>query len=158
MATAIYAGTFDPITNGHLDILRRAASLFDRVVVGVGARIDKRTLLDADTRVRVLSEAVADLANISAEPFDGLVVEFARRHGASVLVRGVRNSADFDYEQQMAVTNAQLLPGIETVLLVADPGVAFISSTLVREILKAGGDVVSFVPEAAAVALREASG
>ncbi|MHC4959950.1 MAG: pantetheine-phosphate adenylyltransferase [Planctomycetota bacterium] len=158
MATAVYAGTFDPVTNGHLDILRRAAALFDEVVVGVGARIDKRTLLDAETRVRVLAEAVADLANVSAEPFDGLVVDFAERHGASVLVRGVRNSADFDYEQQMAVTNAQLLPGIETVLLVADPAVAFVSSTLVREILKAGGDVTAFVPPVAAVALRAASG
>jgi len=153
MAVALYPGTFDPVTNGHMDVLQRGARLFERVVVAVGARVDKKTLLPADVRVRVLREAVADLSNIAVEPFEGLVVEFARKQGASVLLRGVRNPSDYEYEARMAVTNGRLAPEIETVFLVASCETAFISSTLIKEVLQAGGNVDAFVPPAAVAAL-----
>lgn len=153
MATALYPGTFDPFTNGHLDILRRGAGLFDRVVVAVGARIGKRTLFSAEERVELIRAAAADLPGVDAAPFDGLIVDFARAQGASVLLRGLRNPSDYEYETRMAVTNARLAPGIETVFLVADPQHAFISSTLIKEILKAGGSVADFVPAHVAEAL-----
>jgi pantetheine-phosphate adenylyltransferase len=156
---AIYAGTFDPVTNGHLDIIRRGAALFGHLVIGVGARIDKKTLFGDEERVALLKEVTRDIEGVKAvESFEGLVVDFAKKQGATVLVRGLRNSTDYEYENQMAVTNATLAPGTETVFLAADREVAFISSTLIREILKAGGDVGDFVPECVAVALRAKSG
>jgi pantetheine-phosphate adenylyltransferase len=154
VAIALYPGTFDPVTNGHLDILRRGAPLFERVVVAVGARIDKTTLLPAAERVALLREAVSDLPNVDVEAFDGLVVDLARARGATVLLRGVRNAMDYEYEAQMARTNARLAPGTETVVLVAAPEHAFLSSTLIREILRAGGSVDAFVPRHVASALR----
>lgn len=154
MATALCPGTYDPITIGHLDIIRRGAALFDRVVVAVGARESKRMLLTADERVALAAEAVADLPNVSVASFDGLVVDFAREQEATVLLRGVRNAADYEYERTMALTNERLLPGIETVILVAATEVAFVSSSLVKEILHAGGEVDAFVPPHVAAALR----
>ena len=159
MPAAIYAGTFDPVTLGHLDIIRRAAGRFDGLWIGVGVRIGKRTLLPADKRVDLLREVTAKIAGISGvESFEGLVVDFAREKAAPLLVRGIRNATDYEYEKQMAVTNAKLAPGTETLFLVADPEVSFISSTLIREIWKAGGEVGGFVPGPVAVALRGKSG
>ena len=146
MVTALYPGTFDPITIGHLDIVRRGARLVDDVVVAVGARIDKKTLFSRDERVALVQESVADLDNVTVAPFDGLVVDFARRHQATVLLRGIRNAIDYEYEAQMAVTNRRLAPEIETVFLIADSQTAFVSSTLVKEILNAGGSIEEFVP------------
>jgi pantetheine-phosphate adenylyltransferase len=154
VAVALYPGTFDPITNGHLDILRRGAALFERVVVAVGARVEKQTLLPADDRVRLANASAAALPNVEAKPFTGLVVDFARKEGATVLLRGIRNPMDYEYETQMAVTNRRLAPGLETVFLVASAEVGFISSTLIKEILAAGGSVDAFVPEPVAKALR----
>ena len=162
MPAAIYAGTFDPVTLGHVDIIRRAAGLFDGLWIGIGVRIGKQTLCSAAERVDLLREVTAKIAGISGvESFDGLVVDFAREKAAPLLVavvRGIRNATDYEYEKQMAVTNAKLAPGIETLFLVADPEVAYISSTLIREIWKAGGDVGDFVPGPVAVALRAKSG
>ncbi len=158
VTTAVYAGTFDPVTNGHIDIATRAAALFDRVVLAVGARIGKQTLFDVDERVALLRETLAGLDNVTVEPFTGLIVDFAREQDATVLVRGIRNPADYQYENQMAITNGRLSPGLETVMLVADPEHAFLSSTLIKEVLNAGGDVSPFVPEQVAVALRAKSG
>ena len=158
MAVAVYPGTFDPITNGHLDILRRGAALFDRVVVGVGARADKRTLFSAEERVALVRDAVRDLGNVAVEPFEGLAVDFAAAQGAQVLLRGVRKPSDYEYEAQMAVTNRHLAPAIETAFLVASPATGFISSTLIREILKAGGPVAPFVPDHVAAALAAKRG
>ena len=155
---ALYPGTFDPVTRGHVDIVRRAAALFDGLVVAVGARIGKDTLLDTEERVALLRDVLAEVGNVSVESFDGLVVDFAKSVGATVLVRGIRNPADYQYENQMAITNGRLSPGLETVMLMADPGHAFLSSTLIKEVLNAGGDVSAFVPEQVAVALRAKSG
>ncbi|MHC4939148.1 MAG: pantetheine-phosphate adenylyltransferase [Planctomycetota bacterium] len=146
MTTALFPGTFDPVTLGHLDILERAHRLFDRVIVAVGARHDKNTIFNAGERVDLVRGSVASLANVEVAEFDGLVVEFARQKGATVLIRGIRNPMDFDYENQMALTNRRLAPEVDTVFLVADPQAAFISSSLIKEILKAGGTVAEFVP------------
>ena len=146
MTTALFPGTFDPVTLGHLDILERAHRLFDRVIVAVGARHDKNTIFAAGERVDLVREATASLANVEVAEFDGLVVEFARQRGATVLVRGIRNPMDFDYENQMALTNRRLAPEVDTVFLVADPQAAFISSSLIKEIVRAGGSVAEFVP------------
>lgn len=154
MAAALYPGTFDPLTYGHLDVLRRGAALFDRVIVAVGARIDKRTLLEPERRVELIREAVSSMSNVEVEAFDGLVADFAHRCGAQVLLRGIRNPIDYGYEAQMATTNMRLRPELETVFLVASGDVAFISSTLVREILEAGGAIEEFVPPNVAAALR----
>jgi pantetheine-phosphate adenylyltransferase len=154
VAIALYPGTFDPITNGHLDILARGAALFERVIVAVGARVDKQTLLPAEERVALVRAAAAKLKNVEAAPFTGLVVDFARERKATVLLRGLRNPMDYEYETQMAVTNRRLAPGIETVFLAAAAESSFISSTLIKEILSAGGSVDAFVPEPVARALR----
>jgi pantetheine-phosphate adenylyltransferase len=154
VAVALYPGTFDPMTNGHMDILARGAALFERVIVAIGARVDKQTLFPIDERVALVRAAAAKLRNVEALPFTGLVVDFARERKASVLLRGLRNPMDYEYETQMAVTNRRLAPGIETVFLVADAETSFISSTLIKEILTAGGAVDAFVPEPVARALR----
>jgi pantetheine-phosphate adenylyltransferase len=155
MATAVYAGTFDPATNGHMDIVRRAAALCERLVLAVGARPEKKTLFPSEDRVALLRACVAELGNVSVERLEGLIVRFAREHGATLLVRGVRNAADYAYEATMAVTNRQLAPEIDTLLLVADPRVAHVSSTLVKEIHAAGGDVADFVPPPVLAALSK---
>jgi pantetheine-phosphate adenylyltransferase len=156
MATALYPGTFDPVTHGHLDLLRRGLALFERVVVAVGARADKKTLFSAEERVGMIrdSVALAGLPRVTVEPFTGLVVDAARRHGATVLLRGVRNPGDAQYEAQMAAANEKLAPGLETVVLFASAETAFLSSSLIKEILQAGGAVDAFVPAPVAKALK----
>jgi pantetheine-phosphate adenylyltransferase len=155
VATALFPGTFDPITNGHVEILRRAAALFERVIVAVGVRIDKKTLLSADERVALIAEVAADLPNVEVERFSGLVVDFARAKRATVLVRGVRNPNDYQYEAVMAETNRRLAPAVETVFLVASAETGFISSTLIKEVIEAGGAVDAFVPPPVARALAK---
>ncbi|MHC4224909.1 MAG: pantetheine-phosphate adenylyltransferase, partial [Planctomycetota bacterium] len=118
MVVALYPGTFDPVTNGHVDIVQRGARLFDRLIVAVGVRVEKEPLLERPDRVRLLKEAFADLENVSVESFDGLVVGFAQQKDATVLLRGIRNQTDYEQENQMAFTNRRLAPGMETVLLV----------------------------------------
>jgi len=156
MTVALYPGTFDPPTLGHLDIVQRGVRLFDRVVIAVGARIDKQTLLTPEQRVELLRETVAGLENCEVVPFEGLIVNFAREQGADVLLRGIRNSTDYEYESQMALTNRRLAPGLETVFLPASPDHTFLSSTLIKEVLAAGGAIEEFVPGVVAKALRDA--
>lgn len=143
---AIYAGTFDPVTLGHADIAARAAALFDQVIVAVARSTPKRTMFSVDVRLRMVKAAVAGLGNVTVEKFDGLLADLATKRGASALVRGLRGASDFDYEHGMAVANRALGGGIETVFLVPGEGCASISSSLVREILDAGGDVSALVP------------
>lgn len=154
MTVALYPGTFDPVTNGHLDIVQRGTRLFERVVIAVGARVGKDMLFTTDERVALLKEAVKDLPSVSVTTFDGLVVDFAAQQGAQVLLRGVRMPSDYEYEAQMAVTNHALSPELETALLIASPETAFISSTLIKEVLEAGGSVAAFVPPHVAAALE----
>jgi pantetheine-phosphate adenylyltransferase len=151
--TAIFAGTFDPVTNGHLDIVRRAGLLFDRVVVSVAAE-GRETLFSADERVALFREALGDVPGITVEAFDGLVVDQARRHGARATIRGIRNFQDWDYEMQMAFANRGLHGDLDTVFLPPSAGMTSVSSSLVREVASLGGDVAGWVPECVVEALR----
>ena len=156
---AVYSGTFDPFTLGHEDVVRRAAGLFDRLVIAVAVAHHKKTLFSLDERVRQVEQAVQGLAEagrISVLPFDGLIMDFCEQQQASAVVRGVRNLTDFDYEAQMAAMNRKLRPQVETVFLLPDAPLQCISSTLVREISKLGGDVSQMVSPAVATALRAA--
>lgn len=142
---AMFPGTFDPITNGHLDLIRRGASLFDELVVSVGENPEKASLLPAATRVAIIREVTADMANVRVEAYAGLTVDFARRLGADVILRGIRSSSDLHFECQMAQTNRQVA-GIETVFVLPSPEYAFLSSSLIRQIAHDRGDVSRFVP------------
>jgi pantetheine-phosphate adenylyltransferase len=146
---AVYPGTFDPITNGHIDVISRAVRLCDRLVVGVAVNIGKGPLFDLDDRVALVRDEVAllhDGGRIEVRPFDSLLIGFARSVGASMIVRGLRAVSDFDYELQMAGMNRRLDTGIETVFLMASETNQFISSRFVKEVARLGGDVSSFVP------------
>jgi len=145
MKTAVYPGTFDPITNGHTDLVARAARLFDRVVVGVARDTGKSPVCGVEERVQLARVALADIANVEVVPFEGLLVEFCRRHGAGVVIRGLRAVSDFEFEFQLASMNRRLAPEIETIFLTPAEQYSFISSTLVREIARLGGDVSEFV-------------
>ena len=162
MRIAVYPGSFDPITNGHLDVVRRAARVFDRVVVAVLANPRKSPLLDADHRVAVIRASIAaepDLAGIvDVETFDGLTVTFCHTVGAGFLVRGLRAIADFETELQLAHNNHHLAPDVDTVFFMTSLEHSYVSSSLVKEIALFGGDVTSMLPAAAADALREALG
>lgn len=151
--TAVYSGTFDPYTLGHDDVVRRAAGLFDRLIIAVAIAHHKKTLFSLDERVRQVRAATESLGNVQVEPFDGLIMDFCGAHSASAVVRGIRNLTDFDYEAQMAAMNRKLRPQVETVFLLPDAPLACISSTLVREISKLGGDVGTMVGPAIAAAL-----
>lgn len=143
---AVFPGSFDPPTLGHLDLIRRASGLFDSVIVTVLRNAAKKTLFPLDDRLAMLRSAVADVPNVEVEAFEGLLVDFAARRGAVAIVRGLRGGADFDYERQMAGTNQHLNARIETLFLVPTPVYSHISSTLVREIAAVGGSVAGLVP------------
>ncbi|NNF04840.1 MAG: pantetheine-phosphate adenylyltransferase [Rhodothermales bacterium] len=151
---ALYPGTFDPFTYGHLDIVERASRLFDRVEVTLATNTRKKPLLDPDTRVGLIRECVGHLDNVSVAAFEGLLVEYAERRGAIALVRGLRQVSDFDSEFRMAFANRRLKPDIDTVFLMTSEQHALISSTIVREIHYWGGDTSSFVPDPVHEALR----
>ncbi len=153
---AVYSGTFDPFTLGHDDVVRRAAGLFDQVIIAVAAAHHKKTLFSLQARVEQVQEATKNIASIRVLPFDGLIMDFCAAHKASAVVRGIRNLTDFDYEAQMAAMNRKLHPEVETVFLLPDAPVQCISSTLVREISKFGGDVGQMVSPAVAAALAGA--
>jgi len=162
---ALYPGTFDPVTLGHLDVIRRALRLFDRVEVTLATNIAKRTLFSDDERADLIRQSIAgwpaeERERVSVATFEGLVVEHARRRGAAALVRGLRQVSDFDYEMRMAVANRRLAEEVVTVFLTPSEEHAFTSATLVREIHRFGGDVASFVPEPvrAALAARRDNG
>lgn len=143
--TAIYPGTFDPITLGHEDLVRRASCMFDRVIVAVAVGHHKKAMFDLGTRIAMVRETVGELPGVEVEQFEGLVVRCAQRHRAKVMLRGLRSGTDFDYENQLAGMNRVLAPEIETVFLTPRDGLQHISSTLVREITKLGGEITTFV-------------
>lgn len=144
---AVYAGSFDPVTRGHLDLICRAARLFDRVVVAVGVHPTRRPLFTVDERLAMLSEAASGLNNIEVTSFDGLLIDFCKRIDANILIRGLRHSMDFEYELQIAQANADMAPDVETIFLPTANKYGFITASLVREIASHGGDVRRYVPE-----------
>ena len=150
MTTAVYPGSFDPVTNGHLDVISRGAELFDKVIVGVLHNSTKSPLFSVEERVRILNEATKDLTNVRIVPFHGLLIDFARQMDAFVIIRGLRAITDFEYELQMSQTNHKLEPDLETMFLTTSIEYSYLSSTTVREIAAYGGDVSQFVPEAVA--------
>jgi pantetheine-phosphate adenylyltransferase len=153
---AVYSGTFDPITLGHEDVARRAAGLFDTLIIAVALAHHKKTLFSLEDRILLTKDALKSIANVVVLPFDGLLMDFCKTQGATAVVRGVRNVTDFDYEAQMAAMNRKLLPTVETIFLLPKADVQPISSTLVREISKLGGDVSQMVSGAVAAALKSA--
>lgn len=152
--SAVYSGTFDPFTLGHFDVVQRAAGLFDQLVIAVAVAHHKKTLFSLEKRVQLAQAATNNIANITVLPFDGLIMDFCAAQGACAVVRGIRNLTDFDYETQMAAMNRKLLPQVESVFLLPDAALACISSTLVREISKLGGDVRLMVPPSVLAALQ----
>ena len=156
MITAIYPGTYDPVTNGHVDVIRRAAGIFDRVVVGVvGTPSHKQPMFSVDERVGFLREALEGLDNVEVDVFKELVVEFARRWDAKVIVKGLRVISDFEWEFQMNQLNRTLAPDIETMYVMANPQYSFVSSSGVKEIAAFGGNVEELVPAAVARRFKE---
>jgi pantetheine-phosphate adenylyltransferase len=156
VVTAIYPGTYDPVTNGHIDVITRAASIFDRIVVGVVAEPRHKTpMFSLDERVAFLEEALAGMENVDVDVFSVLVVDFARKWGARAIVKGLRVISDFEWEFQMNQLNRMLAPEIETVYVMASPTVSFVSSSGVKEIAAFGGTVDTLVPDAVARRFRE---
>ncbi|SFW31379.1 pantetheine-phosphate adenylyltransferase [Nitrosovibrio sp. Nv17] len=155
MDKAIYPGTFDPITRGHEDLIRRAAGLFDRVVVAVATSSAKKPFFAQDERVEIGRQVLADYPNVEVTAFSGLLMEFTHRQGARVVLRGLRAASDFEYEFQMAGMNRGIHPGIETVFMTPSEQYMFISATIVREIALLGGSVDKFVHPLVAARLRE---
>ena len=155
MASAIYPGSFDPITRGHLDILQRFQKVFDKVYVAVGNSTKKKYLFDFDERANLVREVTKDLVNIEVIAFDGLTVDCARDVGAEFILRGVRTAGDFEYEQRMASMNYRLNPKIDTILVYSKPELNIISSSLIKEVALMGGDIHQFVPEIVASELQK---
>lgn len=144
---AIYPGSFDPVTNGHLDIIRRAASISDELIVGVLNNKAKTPLFSVEERVKMLCEVTRDMKNVKVVPFEGLLIEFAKQMDAKVIIRGLRAVTDFEYELQMSQTNHKLNPNIETLFMTTSLEYSFLSSSTVRELASFGGDISQFVPE-----------
>lgn len=147
MATAVYPGSFDPITYGHLDIIRRAAEVFDKVIVGVLKNQTKTPLFDFDERVEMIREVVKEFPNVEVVSFHGLLIEFTKKMNADVIVRGIRAVSDFEYELMMAKTNKQLNPEVETMFFATSAKYSFLSSSTVRELAMFDGDITPFVPD-----------
>ena len=152
--TAVCPGSFDPVTNGHLDVIRRASSRFDRLLVACLRNASKQPLFDVDTRLDLLNEVVADLDNVEVAAFDGLLVDFCLQRGVTVIVKGLRAVSDFEYELQMAQMNSHL-GDVETFFMTTSPIYSFLSSSLVKEVARFGGDVTDFVPSAVVDRLAE---
>lgn len=155
MRTAVYPGSFDPIHFGHMDIAQRAVTLFDRLVVGIHARPDKRLLFTVGERVALARAVLEPFGNVDVLPYDGMTVEFARSLGAQTLVRGLRVISDFEREYQMALMNQQLQPHVETICLMTRYEYAFVSASLIKEVFVAGGDVSGMVSPLVLAALEE---
>ncbi|EDP57750.1 pantetheine-phosphate adenylyltransferase [Vibrio sp. AND4] len=151
----IYPGTFDPLTNGHLNLIERTHEMFDEVVIGVAASPSKNTMFTLEERVALMEEVVAHLSGVTVKGFSGLLVDFARQEQAKVLIRGLRTTVDFEYEFGLTNMYRKLLPGIESVFLTPEEEFAFLSSTIVREVAIHGGSIEQFVPEVVATAIKK---
>ena len=152
--TAVYPGTFDPITNGHLEIITRGVRLFDAIIVAILRNPDKEPLFAMEERVEILRAVAGRLPNVRVEAFDGLLVDYARSRGAQVIVRGLRALSDFEYEYQMALMNQRLAPDIHTIYMMPSEAYSYVSSRLVKEVARLGGDVAGLVPPEVAARLK----
>ena len=152
---ALYPGTFDPITNGHLDLIQRGSALFDKLIVGILRNEEKKVLFSVADRIEMLKEVTCGLPNVQVGSFDGLLVDYAAECGASVILRGIRAVSDYEYELQMALMNRRLKPEIETVFLMAGEAHSFISSRLVKEVIRLGGNISGLVPPSIEGRLRK---
>lgn len=150
MTVAIYAGSFDPITYGHIDILENGADIFEKVIIAVAYNPEKKAFLSVDERIRLIKESTKHIPNVEVYSFDGLTVEFAKKYNAKVLLRGLRNSADFEYENQLAQINSTLDETIQTVFLTSKPQYSFISSSCVRELASYKKNLSQYVPDCVA--------
>ena len=158
MRTALYPGSFDPLTNGHLDILQRAAQMYDKVIVTVAVNNKKSAVFTGEERIQLIKDSIKKYEwadRVEVEQFTGLLIDYARKKNVKVLLRGVRQISDFEYEFRMALTNRRLAPEIDTVFLMPDEQLTFISATIVKEVAAWGGELSSFVPENVATALRK---
>jgi pantetheine-phosphate adenylyltransferase len=152
---AIYPGSFDPLTNGHVDIIQRGSRLFDRIVIAILLNIEKAPLFTVEERVEIAREVFGGYSNVEVDTFDGLLVEYARRKRASVIVRGLRAISDFEYEMQMALMNRNLNPEVETVFMMPAETYTYVSSRIVKEVVALGGSVTNLVPSIVDARLRE---
>jgi len=153
--TAIYPGTFDPVTYGHIDVLQRAAGLFDEVIISVAESSSKKTMFTAAERTAMIRQAAKNLKNVKVDVFEGLLVKFAEKMKAGAIIRGLRAISDFEFEFQMALTNRKISTGVETIFLMPNEKYSYISSTLVKEIALYSGDLKSFVPAYVAKELKK---
>ncbi len=148
MKIAIYPGSFDPITKGHLDILKNASGIFDKVIIAVARNGEKKGFLSTEERVELIKKSIEGLDNVEVDAFEGLTIEYAKKRGAEILIRGLRAVSDFEYEMQLSQTNSALCDEIKTVFLTTKPKYNFISSSTIREIIQNNGDISKFVPQA----------
>jgi pantetheine-phosphate adenylyltransferase len=158
LTVAVYAGSFDPITNGHIDIAKRAAAIFEKVIIGIYDRPQKNLLFTAKERTDLVKKSLSHISNITVEPYSGLTVDFCKKVGARVMVRGLRASADFEYEFEIAMMNRKLSPDLELVCFMANLQYQFLSSSILKEVTQLGGNVESLVPAHVLKALREKLG
>lgn len=155
MSIAVYPGSFDPITNGHLDVIKRTAAIFDKVVIGILVNQNKKPLFSLEERTEMIRRVTADIPNIEVYPFSGLVVEFAKEHNVNVLIRGIRSTTDFEYELQMAQINHKIDGNIDTLFFATDPRYSFVSSSAIKELWSYRQDVREYVPEYVIQKLQE---
>lgn len=155
MKTALFPGSFDPITKAHVDILERAIPLFDKVYIGIGLNSNKQPLIEAENRLEMIKAVFENNNKIEVVTYEGLTIDFCKKIGASYMIRGIRTVSDFEYEKAIAQMNHALVPEIESIFIVSKPGYSSISSTIVRDILRYGGDVDKFVPTAALPFLKQ---
>ncbi len=151
---AIYPGSFDPLTNGHLDLISRGARLFETLIIAILRNTHKQPLFPVEERVQMIRETTTQLANVQVDSFEGLLIDYASRRGANAILRGIRAISDYETELQMALLNRRMRPGTETIFLMAGEEFSFISSRMIKEIITLGGDVSTFVPEPVAARLR----
>lgn len=149
MKIALFPGSFDPVTKAHVDILKRSVALFDKVIIGIGVNSTKQALLPIETRQQMLQAVFADEPKVVVQTYSGLTVDYCKQIGAAYMIRGIRTVSDFEYEKAIAQMNHALVPEIESIFIVSKPGYSSISSTIVRDILRNGGDVSQFVPKEA---------
>lgn len=151
MRIAVFPGSFDPITLGHADIIRRALPLFDKIIVAVGENANKKYMFSREQRINWIRESFADQPNVETDTYSGLTVDYCRKVNASFILRGLRNPADFEFEKAVAQTNRKLMPDLETIFLLTSSGLSSISSSIVRDVIRNNGDYTQFVPDAVRV-------